>query len=37
MWQKQTRVCNAVKEKSQGDSSALASKRLAGPWMVEDC
>lgn len=29
------RVCNAVKEKSQGDSSVLASKKLAGPWMGE--
>lgn len=26
------RGCNAVREESQGDSSALASRRLAGPW-----
>lgn len=31
------RVCNAVKEESRGDSSALATQRLAGPCMGEDC
>lgn len=30
------RGCNAVREESQGDSSALASRRLAGPWKGED-
>lgn len=31
------RVCNAVKEESRGDSSALATQRLAGPCMGGDC
>lgn len=33
----QARVCNAVKDESQGDSCVSASKRLAGPWVGEGC